>query len=169
MIFHGLLCSWQQYCRITIIWQDEDNAFTKKWIIPRDVPLDVYIFQMYYNSCMCTCMPSCFGCVQLFAALWAISCQASLSMGFSRQEYWTGLPSPTPEGLPDPGIEPASLKSPALAGKFFTTNATSEVLVSAFKFTTKRKKIIDFISIQLTSKSVSLNNQVYVGWWWWVF
>ena len=112
---------------------------------------------------MCTCMPSCFGCVQLFAALWAISCQASLSMGFSRQEYWTGLPSPTPEGLPDPGIEPASLKSPALAGKFFTTNATSEVLVSAFKFTTKRKKIIDFISIQLTSKSVSLNNQVYVG------
>ena len=169
MIFHGLLCSCQQYCRITILWQDEDNAFTKYWIILRDVPLDVYIFQMYYNSRMCTRMPSCFSCVWLFAALWAISCQASLSVGFSRQEYWTRLPSPTPEGLPDPGIEPASLKSPALAGKFFTTNATSEVLVSAFKFTTKRKKIIDFISIQLTSKSVSLNNQVYVGWWWWVF
>ena len=43
--------------------------------------------------------------------------QASLSMGFSRQEYWTGLPCPPPGDLPDPGIEPVS---PALAGRFFT-------------------------------------------------
>ena len=44
--------------------------------------------------------------------------QAPLSMGFSRQEYWSGLPFPSPRDLPDPGIEP---KSPALAGAFFTT------------------------------------------------
>ena len=50
--------------------------------------------------------------------------QAPLSMGFSRQEYWSGLPCPPPGDLPDPGIEPTSLMSPALAGGFFTNSAT---------------------------------------------
>ena len=59
--------------------------------------------------------------VQLFVTLWAVAHQAPLSMGFSRQEYWSGLSFPTPGNLPDPGIEPASLVSPALAGEFFTT------------------------------------------------
>ena len=48
-------------------------------------------------------------------------------MEFSRQEYWSGLPFPSPGDLPDPGIETASLVSPALAGRFFTTRATWEV------------------------------------------
>ena len=52
--------------------------------------------------------------------------QAPLFMEFSRQEYWSGLPRPLPGDLPDPGIEPASLDSLALAGGFFTTSATSE-------------------------------------------
>ena len=47
--------------------------------------------------------------------------QAPLSMGFSRQEYWSGLPFPSPGDFPNPGIEPASLVSPASAGKFLTT------------------------------------------------
>ena len=47
-------------------------------------------------------------------------------MGFSRQEHWGGLPRPPPGDLPDPGITLASLKSPALAGGFFTTSATCE-------------------------------------------
>ena len=51
---------------------------------------------------------------------WTVACQAPLSMEFSRQEYWSGLPFPPPEDLPDPGIEPVS---PALAGGFFTTEA----------------------------------------------
>ena len=55
---------------------------------------------------------------------WTVGCQAPLSMGFSRQEYWNGLSSSSPEDLPDPGIEPLSLTSPALAGGFFTTSAT---------------------------------------------
>ena len=50
-----------------------------------------------------------------------IACQAPLSMKFFRQEYWSGLPFPTPEDLPDPEIKPASLVSPALTGGFFTT------------------------------------------------
>ena len=58
-------------------------------------------------------------CVRLFATLWPVAHQAPLPMGFSRQEYWRGLPLPPPGGLPDAGIKPASLESPALAGGFF--------------------------------------------------
>ena len=57
--------------------------------------------------------------VYLFVTLWTVACQALLSIGFSRQEYWSGLPFPLPGDLPDPGTEPASLASPALAD--FTT------------------------------------------------
>ena len=49
--------------------------------------------------------------VQLFVQPWTVACQAPLSMGFSRQEYWNGLPCPPPGDLPDPGIQP---RSPAL-------------------------------------------------------
>ena len=55
------------------------------------------------------------------ATPWTVAHQAPLSMGFSRQEYWSGLPCPTPGDLADPGIEPTSPASPALAGRFFTT------------------------------------------------
>ena len=47
--------------------------------------------------------------------------QASLSMGLSQEEYWSGLPFPCPGGLPDPGIKPTSPAAPALLGRFFTT------------------------------------------------
>ena len=57
-----------------------------------------------------------------------VACQAPLSMEFSRQEYWSGLPFPLPVGLPSPGIESTSLASPALADGFFTTSATWEAL-----------------------------------------
>ena len=59
--------------------------------------------------------------VQLLATPWTAAYQAPLPMGFSRQEYWSGLPFPSPEDLPYPGIEHGSLVSPALAGGFFTT------------------------------------------------
>ena len=56
-----------------------------------------------------------------FVTPWAMAHQALLSMEFYRQEYWSGLPFPSPGDLPDSGIEPVSLVSPALAGGFFTT------------------------------------------------
>ena len=62
-----------------------------------------------------------------FETLWAVAHEAPLSMGFSRQEYWSGLPCPSPGDLPDPRIEPASLMSPALAGRFCTTGATGKL------------------------------------------
>ena len=64
-----------------------------------------------------------FSHVWLFAILWTEARQAPLSMGFFRQEYQSGLPCPPPGNLPNPGIEPTSLTSPALASRFFTTRA----------------------------------------------
>ena len=58
--------------------------------------------------------------------LWTVAGHAPLSMGFSRQEHWGGLPCPPPGGHPNPGIEPTSFMSPALADGFFTTSATWE-------------------------------------------
>ena len=68
-------------------------------------------------------MLSHFSHVQPFATPWTVTHQAPLSMGFSRQEHWSGLPCPPPGDLPDPGIEPTSLMSPLLTGEFFTTSA----------------------------------------------
>ena len=65
----------------------------------------------------CTIIQSCL----TFAILWAIAHQAPLSMGFPRQEYWSGLPFPSPGDLPTTGIEPMPPESPVLAGGFFTT------------------------------------------------
>ena len=64
--------------------------------------------------------------VWLCVTPWTVVHQAPLSVGFSRQEYCSGLPCPPSGDLPDPGIEPTSLVSPALAGGFFTTSATGE-------------------------------------------
>ena len=60
---------------------------------------------------VCVCVLNRFGHVRLFAALWTVACQAPLSVGFSRQEYWSGWPFPSPGNLPDPGVK---LGSPAL-------------------------------------------------------
>ena len=72
---------------------------------------------------MSACVLSSFSRVRPFATLWTVACQAPLSTGFSRQEYWSGLPCPPPGDLPTPGIEPTS---PALAAGLFTTSATWE-------------------------------------------
>ena len=71
--------------------------------------------------CVCVCVCVCvLSHVQLFTTPWTVACQAALSMEFSRQEYWSGLPFPTPGDLPDLGIELKSLASPTLASRFFT-------------------------------------------------
>ena len=72
------------------------------------------------------CMLSCFSRVLLFVTPWTVAHQFPLSVGFSRRKYWSGLPCPPPRDLPDPGIKPASLMSPALASRFFTTSTTWE-------------------------------------------
>ena len=69
-----------------------------------------------------------FSQVQLFVTLWTVACQAPMFMGFSKQEYWGELTYPSVVDLPDPQYKPASLKSPALVGRFFTISATWEAL-----------------------------------------
>ena len=76
-----------------------------------------------------TCVLSHFSHVRLFATLQTVTHQATLSMGFSRQEHWSWLPCPPPRDLPDLRIKPGSLRSPALAGRFFTTSAIWEAPV----------------------------------------
>ena len=79
------------------------------------------------TSVMCVLFKS-LSHVQFFAIHWAAAHQTPLSMEFSRQKYWSGLLCPPPGHLPNPGMETASLKSPTLAGRFFTTSATWEAL-----------------------------------------
>ena len=71
------------------------------------------------QMCVCVHTLSRFSRVQLFVTLWTLAQPAPLSMGFCGQEYWSGLPCLPPEDLPDPGIKPVCLRSPALAGGFF--------------------------------------------------
>ena len=70
------------------------------------------------HVCVCVCMKS-LSCVQLFATPWTVALHIPLSMGFSRQEYWSGLPFPSPGDLPNPGIEPGSpaLQADALSSE----------------------------------------------------
>ena len=60
------------------------------------------------------------------AILWTVAHEASLSMGFSRQDYWNGFPCPSPRDFAKSGIKPGSPTSPALAGRFFTTEPAGE-------------------------------------------
>ena len=71
--------------------------------------------------------------VRLFVTQWTVARQLPLSMGFSRQEYWSGLPFPLPGDLSGPEIEPTSPVSPALAGRFFTTEPPGKL---SFRCTT---------------------------------
>ena len=76
--------------------------------------------------------------------LWTVAFQAPLSMGFSRQEHWSGLPFPSPEDLTNPGTEPTSFMSPAVAGSFFTTSATWTTAQNSISIEKERNKYYDF-------------------------
>ena len=93
------------------------------------LPLSPLGSRRYWLADVCVCMLHICMLLQPCPTLWdpvTVAHQAPLSMGFSRQEYWSGLPCPPPGDLPDPGAEPTSLTSPALVGRFFTTSATWE-------------------------------------------
>ena len=100
------------------------------------------------------CVLKChFSHVRLFMTLRTVACQAPLSMGFSKQEYWSGLSFPAPGDLPNPGIEPASLMASALAGEFFSTSTTWE----APKLPMQNKQIFKVAvgCMQVTDESLS--------------
>ena len=81
------------------------------WLNPRKAtPPTMSLFSPYLLCSSCLGVLSHFSHVRLFATPWTVARQAPLSMGFFRQEYWSGLPCPPPRDLPDPGIKSASLK-----------------------------------------------------------
>ena len=82
------------------------NAFSP------DVHVSSMVFPVVEHAC--AHILSCFSRVRLCATLWTVVCQAPLSLGFSRQEYWSGLPCPPPGDLPNPGIKPVSSAVPIL-------------------------------------------------------
>ena len=91
-----------------------------------------------------------------FATPWTIDCQAPLSMGFSRREYWSGLSFPTPGYLPNSGIEPVSPASPALADRFLTTTSTTSVLrekiISSTRYGPMRWSLMKAVPMELKKR-----------------
>ena len=85
-----------------------------------------YIIYLFMLKDMRECTISWFSCIRLFLTLWTVVRQAPLSMGFSGQEDWSGFPYLPARDFLDPGVEPESLKSPALTRGFFTTSAAWE-------------------------------------------
>ena len=83
---------------------------------------------------------------------WTVACQVPLSVGFPRQDYWSGVPFPTPEHLPDPEIEPMF---PALAGRFFTNGTPGKYSWETPKF---KSVYPTFIKIILFRLFLSLNS-----------
>ena len=109
-----------------IYWNDiHDSNFSlslQKSFLVKNLSLLKNHNEISLHTCLNGSYPkdtlSCFSCVQLFATPWIVACQIPLSMGFSRQEEWSGLLFPSPGDLPESRVEPASLMSPALAGGF---------------------------------------------------
>ena len=107
------------------------------------------IIQLLYNriqfssvaqSCLTLCNP------------WTVAQQAPLFMGFSREEYWNGLPFLPPGNLPNPGIKLVSPVSPALAGGFFTTSSTWKALFNEDYRKKKKKNLILFVFILMEKR-----------------
>ena len=82
--------------QVVVLGQCCNSPFTATKLLEKLSPLPGS------HACMLSCVP-------LFATPWTVACQAPMSMGFSRQEYWSGVLFPTPGNLPDPEIKPASL------------------------------------------------------------
>ena len=116
-------CIWWELCSLFSLFQLYFLLLTTIIAVFSRI-LFIHSFPINYFSKSCCAVLSHFNHVQLFATLWTIALQAPLSKKFSKQEHWSRLPYPPPGDLPDPGIEPVPLMSPAMAGRFFTTRAT---------------------------------------------
>ena len=108
----------------------------RRWGLWESLDEVMRVGPLMIGVCVCVCVcarahahahTQSFSHVRLFATPWTVARQAPLSVGFSRQEYWSGFPFPSPGDLPDPGIKPTSPVSPALAGVLFTTKPSGNI------------------------------------------
>ena len=106
-----------------------------------------------------------FSCVWLFVTPWTVAGQAPLSLGFSRQQYWSGLPFPPPGDLPDQGIKPASLVSPALVGRFFTTSAKAITSVGCLAEKWSTGYLTLLVGHHLVKLPMSQLTRIWLPWW----
>ena len=115
------LCSWQHIHKNQNVQATQcpsvDGWINRMWSIHT---IEYLCVCLHAHTCAQPC---------LTVIPWTIALQAPLFMGFSRQEYWSGLPFPSPGDLPNCGTEPSSLMSPALAGRFFATSAIWEACI----------------------------------------
>ena len=122
---HLLPCwssSWQTHCcRVLFYWpflQPGGSSNSDIYVASFLTSFKTMLKSHFLIRVYCACMLSRLSLVWLFVTLWTLACQALLSMGFSRQEYWSGFPCPPPGDLSYPGTEPMFFTSPALAGRF---------------------------------------------------
>ena len=112
---------------------------------------------VYACTCVCVCVCVCvLSCVPSFVTLWTVACHTPLSVGFPRQEVWSELSLPIPGDLPNLGIEPVSLLSPALAGRFFTTMTPEKPL-----FTLDGPQLLISFQIALLRCVVRISNMIH--------
>ena len=112
--------------------------------------MDNKMIHVYIDMYLLLLLLSRFSHVWLFVTPWTVAHQALLSMGLSRQEYWSRLPFPSSGDLPGPGIEPASLTSSALAGGFFTTGVSWEAPYMDLKQVTSLSRVLQPRGLQPT-------------------
>ena len=120
----GSICSFQIISKN--LWATFWNTSISVWLLMSEVHWPLFSLSHLAESVgvshCCPLHTACvLHCVQVFATPWTVAHQAPLSMGFPRQESWSGSPFPPPGDLPDPWIEPVSPVFPAVAGRFFTT------------------------------------------------
>ena len=96
-----------------------------RWEIPVSIKFLKDSLMIYITSTKVKSL----GHVHLFETPWTVACQAPLSIGFSSQKYWSGLPRPSPGDLPDLGIQPISFVSPAMTDGFFSANWEAPFLI----------------------------------------
>ena len=103
-----------------ILWKSE-SGFLKLSALVIFLSKSTYQLFSFHKTTIFLFLFFSLSCARLFATPWTVAYQAPQSMGFSRQEYWSGVPFPSPGDLPDPEIEPASPAPPTLASGFLTT------------------------------------------------
>ena len=145
-----LLSQWQCSVLKRVVWFILQNLYEIQLIMVHILVHHDYFWMTiwWYVGSLCAYVLSHFSHFWLFEILWTVAHQTSLSIGFSRQEYLSGLPWPYPGDLCYPGMELRSLVSPALVGGFFTTSTTWEMPCREWAAVNGIDSISGFISVE---------------------
>ena len=120
--------------RMGILMQTKTTWLFLNWIVQSAFCCNVHISVLLVTELWKKVKVKSLNPVPLLVTPWTVVCQAPPSMGFSRQEYWSGLPFPPPGDLPDPGIKPRSAGGSCIAGRFFTAEPPGCQLTFRFSY-----------------------------------